>query len=416
MPNSLAARGQLFNAATADLDPPLLALDLEAFDRNSHDLVRRAARTPIRVASKSLRCRSLINRALATPGYAGVLAFTLPEALWLATERPDGSAVADVVVGYPSVDRSALRQLVNDPVLAARVTLMIDDSAQLDVIRSVRSSASVAVRVCIDVDSSWRPRLPTGASQGLHVGARRSPLHTVEDVLELVRRAALDETIQVVGLMFYEAQIAGVANDVPGHKLRSNLIRGMQLASGRELAHRRPAIVSAVSELLAQLGKPGLEFVNAGGTGSLEQSSADDSVTEVTAGSGLYGPVLFDNYRHFQPAPALAFALPVVRRPAPNIVTVLGGGYVASGAIGPDRLPTPWIPAGLRLDGQEAAGEVQTPLHGTAAETLAIGDRVWFRHSKAGEICERFDQIQLVSAGELRETVPTYRGEGQCFL
>ncbi len=40
------------------------------------------------------------------PGFSGVLCFTLPEALWLASRGWD-----DLVVGYPTVDRGALREL-----------------------------------------------------------------------------------------------------------------------------------------------------------------------------------------------------------------------------------------------------------------------------------------------------------------
>ena len=98
------------------------------------------------------------------------------------------------------------------------------------------------------------------------------------------------------------------------------------------------------------------------------------------------------------------------------MATVLGGGYLASGAAGADRLPRPVLPPGLRLDRQEGAGEVQTPLLGEAAGALRVGDRVWFRHAKAGELCERFDAVHLVRGGEVVETVPTYRGEGRAFL
>jgi D-serine deaminase-like pyridoxal phosphate-dependent protein len=159
-----------------------------------------------------------------------------------------------------------------------------------------------------------------------------------------------------------------------------------------------------------------LELVNAGGTGSIESSVAEPYVTEVAAGSGLYGPGLFDDYSRFTPLAAAFFALPVVRRPRPGVVTALGGGYVASGPAGTDRLPVPTYPAGLRLDPQEGAGEAQTPLLGAAADKLGIGDRVWLRHAKAGELCERFERLHLVSGDTIVAIVPTYRGEGHCFL
>ena len=159
-----------------------------------------------------------------------------------------------------------------------------------------------------------------------------------------------------------------------------------------------------------------LEFVNGGGTGSLAATASEPAVTEVTAGSGFYDSVLFDHYRSLGLRPAAAFAMPVVRKPSPGIASVLGGGYIASGAAGKDRLPEPYLPPGLRLDSFEGAGEVQTPVLGEPAARLRVGDRVYFRHAKAGELCERFDRLYLVEGGRIVDEVPTYRGEGKTFL
>jgi D-serine deaminase-like pyridoxal phosphate-dependent protein len=187
-------------------------------------------------------------------------------------------------------------------------------------------------------------------------------------------------------------------------------LRWIQRRSIAEIAQRRTAVVDAVRALAP------LEFVNGGGTGSVDRTAAEAAVTEVAAGSGLFGPTLFDAYRAFAPRPAALFALPVVRRPGPRAATVLGGGYPASGAPGRDRLPRPVMPKGLRLDRWEGAGEVQTPVLGPAADALRIGDRVWFRHAKAGELCERFDELHLVDGDRIVDVVPTYRGEGRTFL
>jgi D-serine deaminase-like pyridoxal phosphate-dependent protein len=190
----------------------------------------------------------------------------------------------------------------------------------------------------------------------------------------------------------------------------------LQRRSAKELEPRRAAAVAAVEVALSQAGLPPLEFVNGGGTGSLHSTAAEDAVSEVAAGSGLYGPTLFDAYRAFKPHPAMLFALPVVRRPNASVATALGGGYLASGPGDATRLPAPFLPRGLRLDRQEGAGEVQTPLLGSPATRLGIGDRVWMRHAKAGELCERFDRLHLIEGDRLLEAVPTYRGEGRCFL
>ncbi len=389
--------------ATAALDPPLAVLDLDALDANADDLVRRAAGKPIRVASKSVRSRGVLRRVLQRPGFAGVLAYSLAEAVWLAGGEDPVST--DVVVGYPSADRAALRRLADDERAAARVTLMADSVAQLDLIDAVISPRQRPdVRICLDVDASLR------AAGGLvHVGVRRSPVHSPADAAALARHVAARRGFRLVGVMVYEAQIAGV-QDAPAHRpVRGLAVRRMQAVSGRELAGRRAAVVSAVSQVAE------LEFVNGGGTGSVERTSAEAAVTEVAAGSGLYTPALFDGYRAFTGRPAALFAAPVTRVPAPGTVTVAGGGWIASGPPGADRLPLPTYPAGLRWLGAEGVGEVQTPLRGEAAARLSVGDRVWFRHAKAGEVCEHVNELHTLAGDVLTGTMPTYRGEGRTF-
>ena len=386
--------------ATAHLDAPFAVVDLEAFDANAVDLLRRAAPKPVRLATKSVRCRALQDRV--APKFGGVLTLTLPEALWLA-----GNGVEDLVVAYPSADRGALAALCAgaDRDAGARIAVMVDDVAQLDAIAAAGAREDEPVRICIELDAGLWLR-----GGRVRIGARRSPLHTAEKVAALAAEVTARPGMELVGLMAYEAQIAGVGNDPPG-RFAPLALRAMQAASAFELRRRRAAVVAAVEEVAGPL-----EFVNAGGTGSLESSAAEPAVTEVAAGSGLYGPALFDTYRHFTPRPAAFFALPVVRRPGRGVVTALGGGYIASGAPGPDRLPVPTYPPGLRLDAREGAGEAQTPLLGEAADALAIGDRVWMRHAKAGELCERFDVLNLIEGDRVVDSVPTYRGEGRCFL
>lgn len=398
--NDTTALGRIVDA-TAHLEPPFVAVDAAALDVNTGELVRRGGGLPVRVASKSVRSRGVLERLLgsrltAAQGFQGIMAYSPSEAIWLA-----GLGAQDVLVGYPTVDRTALATITRDRVLSGRITLMVDDVAHLELIRDAAGSDLVKPRICIDVDASLR-------FGPLHLGVRRSPLREPQQVADFAR-IAKERGFRVVGVMFYEAQIAGL----PDANIAVEL---MKKASASELRTRRGAVVDAVTSVVGPL-----EIVNSGGTGSLEVSSADPNVTEVTAGSGLFNPTLFDRYRTFTPNPALYFALPVVRTPTPAIATAFGGGYIASGPHSASRSPSPaavssavrgLVRGGLKLLRNEGAGEVQTPVRATG---IAIGDRIWFRHAKAGEICERFDTLHLVETGGVVTGLPTYRGEGHSF-
>jgi D-serine deaminase-like pyridoxal phosphate-dependent protein len=341
----------------------------------------------------------VVEALLQQPGYHGVLAYTLAEALWLA------DTVDDVVVGYPTAERGGIRRLGSDPDLAGRITLMIDSPQQLDLVDQVLPpSRREEIRVCLELDASWNAPVLG------HLGVRRSPVHEPADAGALAAYIARRPGFRLVGMMSYEAQIAGVGNRPAGRPVDGAVNRWMQSRSLPELLERRARAVAAVREHAE------LEFVNGGGTGSLEATAADASVTEIAAGSGLFGGHLFDGYAHFTPAPAAAFALDVVRSPSPAHATILGGGWIASGPPGTDRVPRIVWPEGLSLLARESAGEVQTPVTGAAAGRLRAGDRVWFRHTKSGELSEHLNEFAVVDGDEVVDTVPTYRGEGRAFL
>lgn len=396
------AQHERLERATSDFQPPFAVVDLDALWANAADMELMSARKPIRLASKSVRCRPLQERVLARPGFAGTLAFTLAEALWLGEH-----GMQDMLVAYPTTDVDALAKLaeLSRDRPQTRIATMVDCVEHIEMIEAAGAGAAGPVRVCIDVDAGfWM------LGGRLKIGAKRSPVHTVAQAIALAEAIASRPAVRLIGVMAYEAQIAGLGDAPPRRPLRSLAIRALQARSARELAERRAQIVDAVRRISP------LELVNGGGTGSLASTASEPAITELGAGSGLYGPTLFDAYRAFRPRPAALFALPIVRKPSPKLATALGGGYLASGPADAARLPRPHLPAGLHLDAMEGAGEVQTPLIGKAAHDLRIGDRVWLRHCKAGELCERFDTLLAVSGDEVVEEMPTYRGEGKCFL
>jgi D-serine deaminase-like pyridoxal phosphate-dependent protein len=387
----------------AEVEAPFAFVDLGAMWANAEEMLGRAAGKPIRVASKSIRCRALLEAILGRDQrFQGLMTFTLPETLWLAEQ-----GFENLLLAYPTADVGALEELALRSAANPKGApiVMVDCVRHLEMIESVLGKGAPPLRVCIDVDAGW-----WWLGGRVKVGPKRSPVHTVEQAVALAREIEKRPQIELDALMAYEGQIAGVGDRPPGQWRRGAAIRFMQKRSVAELAERRAAIVSALAEFVE------LEIVNGGGTGSLDLTAAEEVVTEVTAGSGFYAPGLFDHYSRFSLTPAAGFALPIVRKPDRGTATALGGGYLASGAGDEARLPLPWLPAGLELDGDEGAGEVQTPLFGRAAAGLDVGDRAYFRHAKAGELCERFDALYLVEGERIVDEVPTYRGEGKTFL
>ncbi len=398
-----------YDAILATATPPFAFVDLDAMRRNAERMLAQAGGLPIRIASKSVRSTDVLRRIVALdPGFRGVLAFTVPEALHLAEH-----GFENLVVAYPSVDRGAIarvaRLAAESPERAPALT--VDDRPHLDLIEGAIGGGRAQVRVCLDIDIGWRPL----GGRMARVGPKRSPVHDLARARRMAEEIEDRPGTRLAGLMAYEGQIAGVGDRIPGRPLRNAAIRLMQSASERDIRRRLPGIVQAVREVVAEHGHR-LDFVNGGGTGSLSRTAAAGIVDELTAGSGFYAPVLFDNYRSLELEPAAFFCLPIVRRPVGGVATLLGGGYVASGAAAADRLPEPYLPGGLRLDRQEGAGEVQTPVLGAAAYKLRVGDRVYLRHAKAGELCERFDSLYLIDGEAVVDKVPTYRGEGKAFL
>jgi D-serine deaminase-like pyridoxal phosphate-dependent protein len=394
-------RYDLYRTAFSHLPKPFAYADLSRFDENARSVLERAGGKSVRIATKSVRCTALLRRLLSMDArFRGLMAYTADEAAWLARQGFD-----DILIGYPCTEPAHLTAAAEQVRAGKTILFMADLPEHLDLLEAAAVRAGVRLSVCVDIDLSSRFPL-------LYFGVYRSAIVGQADLERFLahlreRCAHLD----LKGLMGYEAQIAGVGDAVAGQAPKNLAVRLLKSRSRREVARRR-----AESVALIRAHGHELPLVNAGGTGSLESSSSETVVTEVTAGSAFYAPHLFDHYAGFRHLPAAGFALAVTRRPAPDVATCLGGGYVASGETGPAKAPRPYLPEGLSLLSHEMAGEVQTPLRLPAGMALRPGDPVFFRHAKAGELCEHFPALHLLSADGSVETVPTYRGEGQCFL
>ncbi len=379
---------------------PFAYLDLDLLEQNIREIVARAGDKKIRLASKSLRSVSVIKRILAaSPTFQGVMSYTALEAVFLASQGID-----DLLIGYPTWHANDIAAVAHATATGAHITLMIDSVEHVEQVESIAKEHGVRLPLCLDIDMATQ-------FPGLHFGVWRSTLRTPEQARPVIERILTSSHVWLDGLMGYEAQIAGVGDNIAGQALKSMLVRQLKRYSGREVVARRTALV----ELIASYGQP-LRFVNGGGTGSIHTTRREPAVTEITVGSGFYSPALFDSYRDFRYQPAAGYAIEIVRRPAPSLYTCLGGGYIASGGTGPEKQPRPYLPLGASLDPIEGAGEVQTPVRYKGDVPLSLGDPIFMRHSKAGELCERFPHLLLVSDGIVKGNYTTYRGDGQCFI
>jgi D-serine deaminase-like pyridoxal phosphate-dependent protein len=389
---------------------PAAVVDVDAFDRNVDRLVAplRAAGKRLRIATKSLRCPALVARVAARAGdlACGLMTYTAAESAWWAANGSSlGHVAHDQILAYPIAREVDLDDVV-DANRTASCALVVDSREHVAAAAAAARAAGVSIPVVVELDVSWRP-----LAGALHVGAMRSPLRAPDAVAALARTIAATDGVRFAGVMAYEAQIAGVTDTGPFQRWEHGVRRAIKRISRDAVARLRAETTSA---LVAAGLAPAI--FNGGGTGSVAWTVTDPEVTEVTIGSGFVGARLFDDYRDLALEPAACFALQVVRRPSREIATCHGGGYVASGDGGRDRLPTPWLPPGCRLLAREGAGEVQTPVVLPPGVEVALGDPIVFRHAKAGELAEHFDRYLLVSGDRVIDEVPTWRGLGCCFL
>lgn len=396
MPVDYATYRQSFQS----LRKPFAYVDLDLFDANIQQVLARSGDKRLRLASKSIRCVAMLRRILAADArFQGIMCFTAREAVWLASQ-----GFSDLLLGYPMWHADDIGAIAQATANGADITLMIDSIEHIDQIASVAQQFGVVIPVCVEIDLAVD--IP-----GLHFGVWRSPLRTPEQLRPILDHLVKTKSVRLDGIMGYESQIAGLGDNMPQQQLKNAVVTRLKRSSVGIVARRRAAMLQCIASYQLPL-----RFVNGGGSGSLATTRAEAGVTEITVGSAFYGPALFDNYREFRFQPAAGYAIEIVRRPRADLYTCLGGGYTASGAVGLEKQPVPYLPKGAQLLSLEGAGEVQTPIHYTGPAKLQLGDPIFMRHSKAGEVCEHFSELVLIANGNIIDTAPTYRGSGQTFL
>jgi D-serine deaminase-like pyridoxal phosphate-dependent protein len=382
---------QDYSLALSGKSSPQLFLDLEAFSENINWVIKNAGEKKIRLATKSIRSPALLKKILNESAlFQGLMTYTLEESLWL---RDLG--FKDILLAYPCVERELLEKLAQEP---GDIILMTDRLEHLELLEEIAKKSNGQFSLCIDLDLSMD--LP-----GLRFGVYRSWIHDEKRLLTYLDFLKKCQHLKLKAVMGYEAQIAGVGD------LKKPVIKMLKALSLPQLRKRREKFVKIIQSYGHELS-----LINGGGTGSLSTTRDEKIVTEITVGSAFYAPTLFDSYEDFKLTPSLFFTSPIVRHPDESLFTVMGSGHIASGELTSSKEPQPYLPQGLKLLKHEGAGEVQTPLRYDGPLHLKVGDPIIFRHAKAGEICERFNHIQIMKDLKILETVETYRGMGKCFL
>lgn len=384
--------------AFSDLERPFAWLDLDALDKNIRTVQEACGGKQIRIATKSIRSVEVlryVQKNLAN--VVGFMTFTAAETIFLLQQQFD-----DLLLGYPVMEEAAIRRLLHFVKDGKSVTFMVDRPEHIQLLAKLGLEIGVRVQVCIDINVSNDFKV-------LYFGTKRSSLYSLETLTPFLQEIQKTSAIEIVGAMGYEAQIAGVGNR-PANALKGKVIEAMQVQAKKQVTQFRRLAIAHIKAYF-----PNLRFVNGGGSGSMLYTNQQKEVTEITVGSAFYAPALFDQFTHLQLEKAAGFALSVTRKPEKNIVVCHGGGYTASGAIGLDRLPVFYEPSNFAYLSLEGAGEVQTPIK-VKGKHINIGDTIYFRHAKAGELCERFQVLHGIREDKYMGPYTTYRGDGQCFL
>lgn len=381
---------------------PAAILDLDLLNQNLKEIIDRSANRKIRIASKSIRNVEVLKHVLKfSSQFQGVMCFTLEELIFLAEKGFD-----DLLLAYPDLQHKQLEKIAELIKQGKNITLMADKVAHLKALEDVAYKHSVTIPICVDMDMS-------STILGIYFGVYRSSLKTINDIGKFIDVLLTSyKHLKLIGFMGYEAQIAGVGDNEKNQSIKNAVISYLKKKSIKELSKKREEAVKLIEKKLGYK----LSFVNGGGTGSIESTIQESCVTEITVGSGIYASHLFDNYQTFKHHPAAFFALQVTRNPLQNIYTAHGGGYIASGTTNESKAPQPYLPEGMKLFKNEGAGEVQTPFTYSGTEKMELGAPVFFRHAKAGELCERFNELIVISNGKIVDRYKTYRGEEKCFL
>ena len=394
---------------------PAMFVNLNALDVNIDRITKVAFRTgtSLRIATKSVRCVEILRRIVARAGsvMCGFMCFSVEEAAFLESEGFD-----DFLIPYPTVQTPDIKTATLLTLSGKTITLTVDCVEHVSILDSLVAKfceeigdSDLFLRVAIDLDTSYE-------LYGIKLGAHRSNIDSVDKFKQVAKAIADSKHLTLVGVVGYEASVAGLPDSNPFTHLPSFLMRFLK----RQFFNNCKKFRADISLHCAKSGDINLEFFNGSGSGNIEDACNDVSLTEVAVGSAFLQSQLFDYYASNMCQPAICFALQTTRVNSEYVCTQ-GGGFVASGSCSSDKFPRPFLnPMTLTHYSDEGYGEVQTPLKVKSGsrgqkDKSQIGDPILFRPAKSGEIAERFNEYVLLQDNKIVKSCKTYRGQGLSF-
>lgn len=385
---------------------PMAMVDLDGVDAN-FELFARAAKAynkKIRIATKSLRCLSLIKYlAEKDPELiSGLMCYRIREAEYLFSQGLD-----NLFVAYPEINPQDLKILAELTKKGCNISITADSLDHFNMLDKLGKEHDCKIKIVLELDGSLR-----ALGGKLNLGVRRSSVKTLEELKNRLSFIRNMKHIKLYGVMLYEAQVAGLADKLPFSKLQNPIKKRIKASSIPKIKEFRQKSM----EIIYNEGfSP--EIINGGGSGSIFSSIEDDSLSEVTVGSGFICSQLFSYYEDLDLQPSIFYAIETVRKPEKGYITCMGGGYVASGSHGLEKQPTLFLPKGIEATELEGFGEVQTPFKILDNKVkIDLGDPIILRHAKAGELAEHFNNYHFFKNDKVVSIEPTYRGFGLSFL
>jgi D-serine deaminase-like pyridoxal phosphate-dependent protein len=292
---------------TAELDTPALLVDLDALDQNIATMAAfcRTAHVNWRPHSKGQKVPALAHKAMRA-GAIGITCAKLSEAEVMVAAGVRSVLIANQVVGIGKIRR--LAGLVSQ----AELIVAVDSLENAEELSAEMREWGRVLGVVVELD----------------IGAHRTGVEPLDPAVLLARKVSELPGLRFRGLMGWESHCCAIAD-----------------RAEKQRACEEAASLLVKSAALCRSAGLDVEIVSCGGTGTFQYTARVAGVTEIQAGGGVFGDVLYESWGVHHPF-ALRILSTVTSRPTADRVIVDAGRKAMSADL---ALPRP-----IGLDGVEA--------------------------------------------------------------